>query len=57
MNGSRDSQPPRFTPRTGAVGPYVQLWFRGGVWLFALAVSSHVEFRPMIGSPPTVALV
>lgn len=56
MNGSMLSQPPRFIPRITRI-PYSHLSFSAGTLLFACLLSSQVEFRPMVDSPPTVALV
>ena len=56
MTGSMLSHPPRLTPRIGIV-PYFQDWFKAGVLLLACVVSSQLEFRPMIGSPPTITSV
>lgn len=39
------------------VVPYCQTSFSAGTLSFAFVLSSHDEFRPMIGSPPTVSLV
>lgn len=57
MNGSSESQPPRFTPRAG-VSPYdPQDFSTGGVLEFALFESSHADINPIIGRPPTVSFV
>src|SRR5438552_3236346 len=56
MNGSMLSQPPILTPRMGIL-PYSNVSLRLGAFSFACTLSSHVELRPIIGSPPTVAAV
>ena len=57
INGSKDSQPPRLTPRTGRSAYEPHAVEIGGVYEFALFESSHVEFKPIIGSPPKVSFV
>lgn len=57
MNGSSESHPPRFTPLAGvsAYDPHeVDI---GGEFELALFESSHSEFSPMTGRPPTVTVV
>ena len=57
MKGSRDSHPPKFTPRAGKSAYEPQALEIGGVLSFARFESSHVEFNPMSGNPPTVSFV
>jgi hypothetical protein len=57
MKGSRESQPPRFTPLAGLSVYAPQEVPIAGTFGFALLESSHVEFNPMIGRSPTVSFV
>jgi hypothetical protein len=57
MKGSRDNQPPKFTPLTGKFAYEPHELEIGGVLEFALFESSHVEFNPITGNPPTVSFV
>ena len=56
ITGSIDNQPPMFMPLMGMV-PYFHVSFSAGTLSLAFVVSSQVEFRPMIESPPIVAEV
>lgn len=57
MNGSRASHPPILTPRNGRLAYDPHCLFSGGTFEFACFESSHVEFKPTIGRPPTVSSV
>lgn len=57
MNGSIESQPPRLTPLAGVVVYAPHDEFSDGTYILARVSSMYEEFSPMIGRPPTVALV
>lgn len=57
MNGSRESQPPRFTPRIGRFSYEPQAISSAGTFGFARALSSHDELRPERGRSPIVSVV
>ena len=57
MKGSIESHPPKLTPLAGRSAYDPQELDIGGVFEFALFESSHVEFNPITGSPPTVSFV
>lgn len=57
MKGSKESQPPKFTPLAGVLPYEPQEVEIGGELDVALFESSHSDINPMIGSPPTVISV
>lgn len=57
MKGSRESHPPKLTPRNGLPAYEPHGLFRGGTLSFARLESSHVEFNPTRGRSPTFSSV